>query len=152
VGAQVVLLKRISHQRQLVNGLRGFVVGFTSGMRMPVVKFSNGEQLTVSRVKWPVVFGGKEVGCREQVPLGLAWALSVHKSQGMTLDKVEMDLSRCFEYGQAYVALSRVRNLSGISIIGSVNASKFYAHPKVKKFYLEMRENNSTEEQHAKSN
>jgi ATP-dependent DNA helicase PIF1 len=69
-----------------------------------------------------------------QIPLKVAYAISIHKSQGSTLDLVEIDLSEIFEYGQAYIALSRVKSLEGMSITG-VNYPKIMAHPEALKFY-----------------
>ena len=65
-----------------------------------------------------------------QVPLRLAWAITVHKSQGMSMDAAAMDLSRSFEYGQGYVALSRVRTLAGLSLLGW-NENALNVHPGV---------------------
>ncbi|CAN0099238.1 unnamed protein product, partial [Discosporangium mesarthrocarpum] len=79
--------------------------------------------------------GGVTVASRRQLPITLAWALSIHKSQGMSLDLASVCLTHSFEYGQAYVALSRVRSLQGLSITGTVDPSKIRAHPKVVAYY-----------------
>jgi len=71
---------------------------------------------------------------RDQVPLILAWALSVHKSQGQTLEKVKVDLRRTFESGQAYVALSRATSLEGLQVL-NFHPSKVSAHPRVLEWY-----------------
>ena len=78
--------------------------------------------------------GGREVAKRVQVPLKLAWAISIHKSQGMTIKHVAVDLARCFEPGQAYVALSRAVGLETAQLL-SFDVNKVQAHPKVVAFY-----------------
>jgi len=81
---------------------------------------------------WTVEENGKIRGQITQIPLRLAWAITVHKSQGMSLDAAVMDLSQVFEFGQGYVALSRVRRLSGLYLLG-INEHALKVHPEVLK-------------------
>ncbi|CAN0054626.1 unnamed protein product [Scytosiphon promiscuus] len=139
VGAQVILVKNLATGRGLANGSRGVVVRFatsaSSGAKLPVVRFGSGLEETIRPEEFSLYVGGAVVASRRQLPLALAWALSVHKSQGMSLDRASVCLSRAFEYGQAYVALSRVRSLEGLSIVGNIDPSKIRAHPRVVAFY-----------------
>ncbi|HYF29088.1 MAG TPA: helix-turn-helix domain-containing protein [Candidatus Paceibacterota bacterium] len=100
------------------NGTIGVVTGFERGTGYPTIETKDGRELTIAPVEWAVEEGGKARAKITQVPLRLAWAITVHKSQGMSMDAAAMDLSRSFEYGQGYVALSRVRRLSGLSLLG----------------------------------
>lgn len=130
VGAQVMLIKNLDLSIGLCNGSRGVVVDFID---YPVVEFTNGSRRIIKPELWKVK---KIRGLwlqRSQVPLKLAWALTIHKSQGMTLDKAIIDLSDSFEYGQSYVALSRVKNLEGLYLSG-LEISKIKAHPFVLKW------------------
>ena len=83
--------------------------------------------------------GGKLVASRRQLPLDLGWALSIHKSQGMSIDRVEVSLAKVFECGQAYVALSRARSLDGLSVT-SFDPKRVKAHPKVLAFYQSIKQ------------
>ena len=112
-GAQVMLLKNIDVAAGLVNGARGRVEKFSSDGN-PVVRFLSGNTLEIKSEKWVVKGGPGVTLTRSQIPLKLAWAFSIHKSQGMTLDCVEVSLSRVFECGQAYVALSRAKSISSL--------------------------------------
>lgn len=115
IGAQVMLLKNVNVSNGLVNGARGIIVSFQSGS--PVVRFRNKREYMAKPEKWVIKTPLGGVLTRKQVPLKLAWAFSIHKSQGLTLDCVEMSLSKVFEAGQAYVALSRAQSLQCIRVV-----------------------------------
>lgn len=101
----------------------------------PVVKFSGGRELVLERETWSVELpGGRDSASRSQIPLMLAWAISIHKSQGQTLDRVKVDLGKVFEKGQAYVALSRATSLDRLQIL-NFDPKRVMAHPTVTQFY-----------------
>lgn len=128
LGAQVMLT--FNQSTQLVNGSRGVVVGFTTD-DLPIVEFLCG-QICVKPVQFTlhaVVHGTvKQVGYVTQIPLKIAYALTIHSSQGSTLDCVFVDLRDVFEYGQAYTALSRVRTLDGL-YLKDFDLGVIQAHP-----------------------
>jgi hypothetical protein len=128
-GAKVMFTKN-DPAGAFVNGTLGVVESFTSG-GAPVVRTARGV-LEVGPAEWKMDDGGKTLARISQLPLRLAWAITVHKSQGMTLDEAVVDLSRAFEYGQGYVALSRVRTLAGLRLIG-YNRRALEVHPEVAK-------------------
>lgn len=132
VGAQVMLVYNMDVENGLANGSRGVVVNFIEGI--PVVKFVNGQQRVVDYHSWEIEEGRKKLARITQVPLKLAWSITVHKSQSITLDYAEVDLSNVFEFGQAYVALSRVKNKEGLSIL-NIKFDTIRAHPKAIEFY-----------------
>nr|XP_018913022.1 PREDICTED: ATP-dependent DNA helicase PIF1 [Bemisia tabaci] len=136
VGAQVMLLKNVSVTKGLVNGARGVVSKF-SAEGHPVVVFCSGESYTCKPEKWFVKTTGGGVITRIQIPLQLAWAFSIHKSQGLTLDCVEMALSGVFEAGQAYVALSRAQSLDTLRVV-DFDPKQVWANPDVLKFYRQL--------------
>lgn len=122
-----------------VNGTLGLVVGFERGTDYPIVETRDGVDITFQPMDWAVEEGGKVRAKVMQVPLRLAWAITVHKSQGMSMDAAAIDLSRAFEYGQGYVALSRVKCLAGVCLLGwSENALRM--HPLVAKKDAEFRQ------------
>ncbi|XP_022208720.2 ATP-dependent DNA helicase PIF1 [Drosophila obscura] len=132
VNAQVMLLKNINISNGLVNGARGVVVRMENDL--PVVRFKNNEEYVCKHEKWIIKTATGGVVTRRQVPLKLAWAFSIHKSQGLTLDCVEMSLSKVFEAGQAYVALSRAKSLQSVRIL-DFDAKQVWANPQVLQFY-----------------
>lgn len=115
-GAVVMFVKN-NFEKGYVNGTLGKVVGFNEG-GYPIVEALNGKEFIASPESWGIEENGKTLAKITQVPLRLAWAITIHKSQGMTLDAAEIDLSGAFEEGMGYVALSRVRTLKGIKLLG----------------------------------
>lgn len=136
VGAQVMLLTNRNPEEGLVNGSRGVIVSFGED-DTPIVKFlSMKEPVPVPRHEWEdEAEAGTAKVIRSQIPLRLAYALTIHKAQGASLDCALVDIGRStFEYGQAYVALSRVRNLEGLYVY-DIDPVAFRVHPAVKEFY-----------------
>lgn len=133
-GAQVMLLKNLDFEAGLVNGSRGVVTGFTSSaVPLPIVKFKSGLPITIGPATWES--DDLEGVQRQQIPLRLAYAITIHKAQGATLDCALIDIGHStFECGQAYVALSRVRDLESL-YIWDLESSAFKTHEKVHKFY-----------------
>jgi hypothetical protein len=104
-----------------------------------IVQTLAGKTIVATPEKWSIEENDVTLASITQVPLRLAWAITVHKSQGMTLDAVEMDLSKSFEYGMGYVALSRVRRLDGIKLLG-INDIAMEVNPKVYEFDKKLEE------------
>ncbi|XP_017781591.1 PREDICTED: ATP-dependent DNA helicase PIF1 [Nicrophorus vespilloides] len=136
VDAQVMLLKNVNVSAGLVNGARGVVTGFRDGL--PVVRFRNNREYVAKHERWMIKMAGGAIVSRRQIPLKLAWAFSIHKSQGLTLDCVEMSLAKVFEAGQAYVALSRAQSLETLRVL-DFKASQVWANPDVLAFHKQMR-------------
>ncbi|XP_066453984.1 ATP-dependent DNA helicase PIF1 [Eleutherodactylus coqui] len=138
-GTQVMLTKNLDVARGLVNGARGVVVGFEgTGRPLPKVRFLCGVTEVMKQERWVIKAHGGIYLSRQQLPLKLAWAISIHKSQGMTLDCVEISLSRVFESGQAYVALSRARSLEGLRVM-DFDPKAVNANPYVLQFYARLK-------------
>ncbi|PIZ61625.1 helicase [Candidatus Saccharibacteria bacterium CG_4_10_14_0_2_um_filter_52_9] len=119
-----------------VNGSRGRVIDFEYDV--PVVQLINGRKIRVEPNTWSLSEDGKIRAEITQLPLRLAWAITIHKSQGMSLDSAEIDLSRAFTPGMGYVALSRVRSLDGLYLKG-LNSMAFVMHPQIHEFDEELR-------------
>lgn len=140
IGAQIMMLKNTYKKEGIINGSLGIIIGFSPKKNYPIVEFSNGKIINITPEKWAVEkYNEKlkemvEQASMTQIPLILAWAITVHKSQGMTLDKIECNLAQSFAEGQIYVALSRVRNLEGL-FIKSFNVNKVRANKDVVEFY-----------------
>ena len=117
IGAVVMCTKNNPKER-FVNGTLGVVIGYEELSGHPIVKTKNGRNIVVAPMDWTVEENGRIRAQITQIPLRLAWAMTVHKSQGMSMDAAVMDLSQVFEFGQGYVALSRVRRLSGLYLLG----------------------------------
>jgi uracil-DNA glycosylase len=133
VGAQVMLLFNKDIEVGLVNGSRGVVLDFRPSDGVPIVQFLHGDPIAVEPHGWASADFPAVV--RMQIPLRVAYAVTIHKSQGATLDCALVDIgSTTFEYGQAYVALSRVRNLESL-YIWNLDPARIRAHPTVLRFY-----------------
>ena len=128
-GAAVMALRNDA-DRQYVNGSLGAVRGFADEARggWPIVEFENGNIVTMKPASWEMTDGDAVLASVKQVPLRCAWGITIHKSQGMTLDRAVMDLRRTFAPGMGYVALSRVESLEGLYLEG-VNERMFLVSP-----------------------
>lgn len=139
LGVPVLLLK--NHKEGLyVNGSRGIVKQLTQDKTGDIngilVTLDSGDDVWVDKEEWQQMDGDQRVtATMTHWPVRLGWALTIHKSQGLTLDNVEIDLSRGFAYGQAYVALSRMRSLEGLSLTVPIEPSIVKAEPRLVEFY-----------------
>lgn len=136
LGARVMFTKNNPVQGY-VNGTIGEIVDFADGF--PVVQTVDGKTFTAQEQSWAIEDQGKVVAEIFQIPLRLAWAITVHKSQGMTLNDASVDLSQAFVPGQGYVALSRLRSLEGLHLRG-INRQALEVHPGVLEFDKKLKE------------
>ena len=135
IGAEVMFVAN-NFAGGYVNGTRGRVVDFVDNL--PLVQLANGREIKVELHSWKLEEDGKTRAEVSQLPLRLAWAITIHKSQGMSLDAAEIDLSRSFTPGMGYVALSRVRSLDGVYLMG-INRMALSLHPAIFEFDVELR-------------
>ena len=131
-GARVILLSNTDFNSGLVNSTCGNVYEIND--HSVKVKFDNGEECWIQEDNLELKDVKNVKISRTQLPLMLAYALTIHKAQGLTLDKVFIDFDRVFADGQAYVALSRAKTLEGL-YLKHFNASKIFANDEVKNFY-----------------
>jgi hypothetical protein len=124
----VVMFTKNDPAGRYVNGTLGVVDDFDAEDGYPIVRTRGGKRILAEPSKWKIDEAGRERASITQVPLRLAWAMTVHKSQGMSLDAAVIDLARAFEYGQGYVALSRLRSLAGLHLLG-LNERALRVHP-----------------------
>lgn len=153
IGAQILVKKNKANipmgQRgdsDIVNGTLGVVEEIITDdpeLKRIVIRLRNGETATIFEQRWERKikhqdegeWGEKTVAGYEQLPVSLAWAISIHKSQGMTMERVHIDLSRIFAGGQVYVALSRCKSLDGITLESRINRDKVYANKTVLDYF-----------------
>jgi hypothetical protein len=126
----MVMCTKNNFEAGYVNGTLGRIVDFDSDDGFPIIQTPDERTIKVSPASWTVAEDGKVLAEITQVPLRLAWAITVHKSQGMSLDAAEIDLRNAFTYGQGYVALSRVRTLAGMKVLG-LNPQALLVDPRV---------------------
>lgn len=157
IGAQVMLLRNLSVLEGLVNGTRGVVVGFSEELgetygsalfpkrSLPIVEFdirvgNRTEKLTkpIKEEEWKLEIGGKTWASFLQIPLMLAWAISIHKSQGMTITDLEVSFNGMFEFGQAYVSLSRATDFNRLRLKGYSGPYQIKCSKEVKDFYTKL--------------
>jgi ATP-dependent DNA helicase PIF1 len=158
IGALVMCTANVDIEHGICNGSQGIIVELIGIDKIPKIRFTNGIVMTMTRHHWQ----STEYPCIviKQYPLQLAWALTIHKIQGATLNMAQIDVGNSiFEYGQTYVAMSRVKSLDGL-YLGDFNPNKIKANPKVLHFYkqipeieyVEPDEENSLEDNSKKTN
>ena len=134
LGARVMVIKNLNVEAGICNGAVGTVVSFTEGKSgYPVVRLENsGVIFTAVRQTWEIKQGDQVVASRSQVPLILAYAITIHKSQGMTLTRATVNVTNIFERNQLYVGLSRCTTLDGLFIVGFMPSERMFTpHPAV---------------------
>lgn len=148
LGCQVMCIANIDIDNGICNGSTGKIIEFSGKDKTPVIRFTNGSTRSIGKFEWKSdSIPGLVV---KQIPFILAWAVTIHKSQGASLDCAEIDIgSRIFASGQTYVALSRVRSLDGL-YLRSFNHTRINTEKKVRTFYDRFYEFDEEEEEDAK--
>lgn len=134
----IVMAVKNDVEQRFANGSTGVVVDFTSD-GLPIVSFDHKVPVIVYPASWELKSGDKVTASITQVPLRLAYAITVHKSQGMTLDAAEIDLGNAFVDGMGYVGLSRVKNLSNLYLKG-INQRALKVSPEAQRIDKELRQ------------
>ena len=138
IGSQVMCIANIDQENNLVNGSQGIIIGFHYDVEdneyYPNIKFDKiDEPKIIKKHSWYIESDNHYT--IRQIPIILSWAITIHKSQGLSIEKALIDIgNNIFEYGQTYVALSRVKSLDGLYLT-KLNTRKIKAHPKVIQFY-----------------
>lgn len=145
-GALVMAVKN-AQNRQYVNGSIGEVIGFERLTDYPIVQFRNGKIITMVPETWEMRDGEKKRASIMQIPLRLAYAITVHKSQGMTLDAARIDLRKAFSEGMGYVALSRVRSLDKLYLLG-INRTALMVSEEAQKIDFRLKNESLKAEKH----
>ena len=138
-GCRVMLLKNLDIKKGLANGSCGTVKQLTSGSID--ILFDNGVRSNLIPMEFEYIREGRTKIKRTQYPLRLAYGITIHKSQGMTFDKLVVNFNKIFACGQAYVALSRTRTLEGL-IIQGFDHNKIAANKEVIEFYKKLENEN----------
>jgi ATP-dependent DNA helicase PIF1 len=147
--AQVMLLANLDVEDGLANGSRGIVIDFVEDI--PIVRFMNGREKLIDFHAWDIEELDEKVATIYQIPLKLAYACTVHSSQGLSLDCVEINMKNFFEYGQVYVALSRVRSLKGLKL-KNFDEKLIKVHPTAFKFYSNLEKYTDKNHKYSKNN
>ncbi len=130
IGAQVLCVAN-NPAAGYMNGSRGEVIEFENNR--PIIQLESGREVKMERFTWSINDGERTLAEISQYPLRLAWAITVHKSQGMNLDTAEIDLMRAFTPGMGYVALSRLRHINGLFLRG-LNETALEVSPEISQF------------------
>ncbi len=141
-GAQVMFVRNNVKQGYF-NGTVGKITGFDKN-NLPIVETFERKKIHVEKARFTIVEENKIRAELIQIPLRLAWAITIHKSQGMTLSCAEIDLSKSFVHGMGYVALSRVRTLKGVRLLG-INNLALSVNPDIREFDTILRKESLTE-------
>ncbi len=156
IGAQVMFVKNDpTPEKAFFNGKIGRLVGYDE-KEGTVTVLSDGERITVPKLKWQNMeytinadnqdIEEKEIGSFTQIPLRLAWAVTIHKSQGLTFDKVIVDAGQAFAHGQVYVALSRCTSLEGLVLKTRISSNALVNDFSVNQFVEQLPEKEPTQE------